>query len=567
MWIKNKIENAFYELIAPEKQELINDSNLLDKKIDNSSPLQEAINNLKNKIKFSQTWKQREILEKQLKELEDLYNLYLQYKSVKITKKTQNKINQLFKDINKQISLKQNNINDDYEKIEKLINTEKERLKDTIDIFSYNTIRDMVEDNIDIIWTYESLPIQKYQDFFDIVTITYIDFLEEKLNRKLTKQDEEFLIKNKWFFLDKNETIDFIKRLIKNLNKKYINLEFFINLNKNWKQIKSKVILKKFLNLNINTKNKIKSNLKIKSNINKKEYFSEKTINNFKKYFWNLEIKSRKDINNMDFIKKLYWAIDRGEITIEDYKKILEYWYYLAFKKEIESPNWKKWLQNILKYEQKWRNIFKNNLKWIISSNKAKNLFLLSWIESNWLPKNKNRAWAIWYFQILLSTARKYDKNITVKQLQYNPIKSADISSRYLRDIIKNEVKYWKTDQEKIATALTIYNWNFIKRFKDKYRMNFQKTLYLLYKELSFIYHLNISWKEKIKKLKNTHRKFMNTNYKWKSHFWILEKHTSNKIIINKWIKNYLNIILRQQTMYPIQFNAFKKVYEEKKDN
>jgi hypothetical protein len=55
MGFKNKLENAYYELIAPEKQELINDADLLDKKIDDQTILQNILNTLKDKLKESQT--------------------------------------------------------------------------------------------------------------------------------------------------------------------------------------------------------------------------------------------------------------------------------------------------------------------------------------------------------------------------------------------------------------------------------------------------------------------------------------------------------------------------------
>jgi adenine-specific DNA methylase len=55
MGFKNRLENAYYELTAPAKQELIIDSKKLDENIDDNSILQESINKLINKIKQSTT--------------------------------------------------------------------------------------------------------------------------------------------------------------------------------------------------------------------------------------------------------------------------------------------------------------------------------------------------------------------------------------------------------------------------------------------------------------------------------------------------------------------------------
>jgi hypothetical protein len=55
MGFKNKLENAYFEIIAPEKQELFNDAEIVDKKINNNSYLQKSIDKLKSKIQTSQT--------------------------------------------------------------------------------------------------------------------------------------------------------------------------------------------------------------------------------------------------------------------------------------------------------------------------------------------------------------------------------------------------------------------------------------------------------------------------------------------------------------------------------
>jgi hypothetical protein len=56
----------------------------------------------------------------------------------------------LISGISSQINLERNRISDDSNKLESIIKTENEKLEDTLDIISANTIRDTVENSIDI---------------------------------------------------------------------------------------------------------------------------------------------------------------------------------------------------------------------------------------------------------------------------------------------------------------------------------------------------------------------------------------------------------------------------------
>ena len=290
----------------------------------------------------------------------------------------------------------------------------------------------------------------------------------------------------------------------------------------------------------------------------------------FKKYFWNKEIKNRWDINSLEFMKKLYNAIDRWEINQIQKQKILQYWYYLAFKSEIKSIEWKKWIENIKKYEKQWKDIFYNELKNVLTEENTKNLFLLSWVEWNGQDQSKNPFGAIWWFQILLSTAKSIDKSITEKDL-HDPIKSAKIAAKYIKILIEKEKNNNPNLDEIniIKKAITKYNWNFSSRLLESKRTNIDKTIFELFKNLNWIKTKINNYKsiDEIKeKLKYIHKKYFKPKKNKNSfHFWILEEKEITKEKIVNWINRYIKQILKQQSMYPIQFNAIKKVYNDTK--
>ena len=340
--------------------------------------------------------------------------------------------------------------------------------------------------------------------------------------------------------------------------------------------------IRRFMN---NVRNKV--NLIIENKIEiKKEVIIDKEEGNknieklFNKYFSKKGVQNRWEINSIEFTKKLYNAIDRWEINQSEKQKILQHWYYLAFKSETKSKEWKKWIENIKKYENRWRNIFYNELKDVIKSKEtAQNLFLLSWIEWNWKDQPKNSFGASWWFQILLSTAKNVIPWTAEKDL-HDPIKSAKIAAKYIKILITNE-KEKNPDLDEnniIQKAITKYNWNFSSRLLDSKKKDISKTIYELFKDLNWIKTL-INKKDSktntIKQIKDkldqVHDKYYkhswdwNWTFSWTSHFWILEKNTISKQSVVKWINNYLKSILKQQDMYPIQFNAINKLYNEQK--
>ncbi len=234
MSFTDKIESAYKAFNGPDQEKLFNESKKLDNKIDNKSPLQKSITKLTKKIEKSNTSEERYILEEQVNELEKINNLYQNNIKKHLTKTTKKEIQSLLIWLEPQINSKENILEDDYENLENIFNKENKKLEDTIDIISANTIRDTIENNINILWIKESLPKEQYQEFFDIATVTYIDILEEieNNNNQFAKNQLDFLIKNKWLYLDFKWAQKFIKELIKKLDNKNLNFDFEMKLKK-----------------------------------------------------------------------------------------------------------------------------------------------------------------------------------------------------------------------------------------------------------------------------------------------------------------------------------------------
>lgn len=68
-----------------------------------------------------------------------------------------------------------------YEKLKKIINTELNRLEESFLFSADSSVRDFIESSLDVKWTLESLyKSSELEDFFDIFTIEYINFMEKK---------------------------------------------------------------------------------------------------------------------------------------------------------------------------------------------------------------------------------------------------------------------------------------------------------------------------------------------------------------------------------------------------
>jgi len=347
-----------------------------------------------------------------------------------------------------------------------------------------------------------------------------------------------------------------------------------ISINELFASIKPKYSKKTEYSIETKYSKTEESNIK-EQNIEKIEISIEEL---FKKYYWDKPVTNRWEINSIFFTKNLYFAVDRWEISLEQKQEIIEYWYQEAFKKEIQFWDGKKGIKNIKKYEKRWKEIFYQELKTVIvSRKKAESLFLLSWVEWNWLDQKMNDFWAIWPFQIQLSTWKGQIRWTTKKNL-HNYIHSAKVSAKFIKKLIikikKQNPNY--NDDELISNAITKYNWAFSNRLLENKKTDVNNTIYDLYKDLNWIKVLinnkNVKTDTILKireKLLNTHNKYYkhegdwNWSFPWTSHFWILEKNITSWKQVIKWIDYYLKTILKQQDMYALQFNAINNVYNK----
>lgn len=333
-----------------------------------------------------------------------------------------------------------------------------------------------------------------------------------------------------------------------------------------------------------------------------KEKFIKKLLQYYLESLWIKEINSRADISNSDFFISLTEANSRKEISKANISEIITEWYYQAFVKELQTKEWKISLNNLKKYERVWKEKFKEKLWDIIWDKKAEDMFLLSYIESNAKPNNGSEAWAIWFFQMLPDTAKKYWMR---SESDLNkPWKSAEISANYVKDLllinqakeleqsekanIDTQIKYDDNEKTKIeaqkwgisidmmiSNALFQYNWNWSNRLKEYHREDIKKTIIEISKELNYCKIMLKKWKISVPKAielikSNVSDKYFNEDVsKWTYHLWILDKYGHNKkISINEiinWIDDYTSSVLTQQYLYPEQFNAAKKAYKEVK--
>ncbi len=410
MWFKNKIENAYYELIAPEKQELFSESNKLEKKSIKNSPIDLAINNLDEKIKQSRTGKERYILEKQIEQLRKLQKLYKEYIKINITNNTKKEINKVFSSIKNQITLTNNNLPNDYKIINSKLEQEKQQLKDTIDIFSYWTIRDLVEDNINILWIRESISPEKYQDFFDIATIEYINILETRIKRKLNKNDIKSILKQEWLILTQKEINIFSQNINKKLTKNY-NFKYKVKLyNDDLIELNAKKEEAKTKDININQLFKETTIPKTKTNILKNKINTEikkVKLDNYEKLSTSEKMKDiEKIINNPKNEKFLLAVINKLEnkVISVDHKKIKLTKEFINKHKIELLNNLKAIILMIIHIESDWnykaKNTQKSSWKW-----------LWQWLDWNWHFNEEYYYKGKWY------TKDKINK-INIKKLR-----------------------------------------------------------------------------------------------------------------------------------------------------
>jgi len=404
MGLSDKFDAALYELRATEKDALLDESQNLDKDIPENSLLQRSVNKLNKQIEKSTTWKERFFLEKQLLELKKINELYKKTDIEKFTNTTRLQIKELITWITEQINFDKNNIDDDYLLLKKIIKTENNKLKDTLDIISPNTIRDVIENNIDIKGIRESIPNEEYQIFFDILTKNYINFLENNLNRKLNKKEEEYLVKNEWLYLNKKEAQEFIIQLINNLKNINLNFEISINLNK-WKY-------KQTVTINIEKyKKSLEENERIKQENTHIQILKEQEKNRVKHFEENMKWLSTKE--RMNYIE-----------NIMDYEEFRPY-----FMSVINKMQWKTIYLNKNKQVKLSEDYINEHSEELLSNLKTL-ISLIIEIESNWFSKAQNPiSSAEWLWQWLswnwrMTTEYMYNKKWSSK-LKYNETPSA----------------------------------------------------------------------------------------------------------------------------------------------
>lgn len=401
VWIEDRIKSAYKAFNAPEPEELFNHAQNLDEQINIESPLQKAITKLSLKIEWAETAEERYILEEQLNQINEINKLYQKSKNKYLTNQTKLNIKSLLNWIELQINSKKNIINDDLLSLEKIIKNEENKLEDTLDIISANTIRDTIENNMNIAWIKESVPNESYQVFFDLVTITYIDFLENKIKRQINTKEGNILIKNEWLYLSKDEAKVFIWNLLSNINNSEFNIDFDFSLN-----------LKKW-----NYKQTVTVNLNDYKNVLVRNQKNEEIVQKLKKYREEEEIRTRlfeenmRDLSSkerMDYIEKL---IDNEEfrpyllsvIKIMEWKTI-----YLQKNKQVKLSK---------AYINENSDKLIKNLKTLI--------LLIIEIESEWFSKAQNPiSSAEWLWQWLslngrISTEYMYNKKWYSKEKKW----------------------------------------------------------------------------------------------------------------------------------------------------
>lgn len=497
MWFINKLENAWYELIAPEKEELSYKLENLKQSWD-IYILENSIWKLNKKIEESANWKQRYFLEKQLEELEKIKDIYNESRNINITDNTKKEIKLLINWLEKQINIESNNIWDDTEKLYNIMDNEKTRLDDNLDLLGVKNIRDRVKKSINIIWTLESVQPKKYQNFFDILTIEYINFIEKKLNKKLEQKEEKYIIKNDWLFLDIDE-LDIFVRIFFNKNSLY-DFDLEIKLEKNWKNEKIKLSWKKYIETIRKEKLKtIEKEEKLK--IKKMKEIFEKNIENFtvkermtyiknilnEKWFniyynevlnylenTNVYLKNKKIKINNDFINK------NKEKLIHNIKMLTSLiieiesdWNHKAKNPESTATWLWQWLIDDWKkskeymYNQKW---YSNKIKWKEPS-KIRNIRLTSSFETDLKSIKKN----FWNSEILeeLSFIKNLDFKSRIEITPDNLFLKEQIKILILRLIINNrESKNWawhKVNKKNYLATAVIWNRWWIKKLYKKF--------------------------------------------------------------------------------------------------
>lgn len=402
-------------------------------------------------------------------------------------------------------------------------------------------------------------------DNIDKITIDEFDIESKKKAIKVNFEIKMQELEKKEFRESIGKDIDEIKKLIDSI--KIDNIwDILRQINENDIQIKKN--LHKTNILWLDEKNLYEKEFK---GINEK--MIDKLLYTYLNLLWKKVIADRADIKDSNLFYALTNSMTEWNITQNIMRQIVEQWYYYAYINELSWPTWQEMFKRLENNEKTWKEVFRDELKWIIKDKKNKeSFFWLPLIESNVDPKAKSLKWAIWYFQMLPETAEEHWMK-TEADLR-KPRKSAELAASYLRELLQNA--WGNTDEVRISNALLRYNWQWSDRLNKKYIRDIKWAITSITKDLYICKSKLISWEMTLNESLNIIRNDIHDRYfnkdvkKGLYHFTILDQLANWKKItkddVLEWITNYTKDVLNQQYMYPEQLKAANRAFEYHKN-
>lgn len=292
---------------------------------------------------------------------------------------------------------------------------------------------------------------------------------------------------------------------------------------------------------------------------------------------WNIFswIKDRADVNSVSFFSRVDFLISNSNnnITLDNGENILSEGFKLAFISEMQGVTLAPRMKLFHNLRPKIQAIFRRNITWIGEEYIDKLVFLCI-VESNLSPKIVSSAWAMWFWQIMPATwKRYYSWNLNITDALNDPIVSTDIASKYLNAVIQNLKRNFPgaTDEDIFKLTLREYNGAWNGRLKPDYRKNVFRTAREIYIQLDLIewIHLDSNLSEEEKRLEAVgiiewiqNKYFDNSDLVW----YLEKKDIINSFSsIHRWSRKYFSKIIKQQLMYPNQviwaYQAYNQLY------
>lgn len=371
--------------------------------------------------------------------------------------------------------------------------------KAEVDILIWQTIGEMLKKwikfpteetiNIKLEWEDKTIP----RNIFEIQDRKALEIaykLQYEIETRIDKLDKENVVEEVEAVKNLIKNFDDHRRVIMSINDwEWAKLEEKLNeklkhieITNIWIKIKR---VEKIINkLNVdNIKNELdiislllstlKKQIEVhKWDLNSKEYdeklnkidnlLIEKLLMLYQKKAWISQIDGRKSIKESDFVLLLRKAVNEKEITSEVMDKIIKKGYDKAFSVEFSTQIWKKSMENLLEYEDRWSKIFTSELKDLIWENNAKKMFLLSFIESNATSNKVSEAWAMGRFQMLPSIAKKYITPEMIREAKTKIIN--EFINKVNSDYVNNKAKMKLKDKTKFKKQKDLK----IKKYKEQ---------------------------------------------------------------------------------------------------